>query len=302
MRIVSLLASGTEIVCALGAGDQLVGRSHECDNPAWVRTLPCCSQPAFDVNASSRAIDTEVSRRVRLGEPLYVIHTELVRSLKPDLLITQSHCNVCAITPGDVERGGLDVSTPNVLALSAGSLQGIFEGIQAIARAIGRDGAGVELVAQQRTRLDRVRARTAGLHGPTVAMIEWTDPMFTMGNWGPELVEIANGQLMLGEKGQYSRPVSSEELRIADPEHIIVAPCGFDLERTLGERVVLEAIPGWQSLRAVQTGKVALADGNLFFNRSGMTVAQTAEIIAEILHGVVVECPSQGIHWRWCNN
>src|SRR6266481_3142868 len=129
MRVVSLLASATEIVCALGAGELLVGRSHECDNPDWVRILPACSEATFDVSVSSREIDTEVRRRLRLGEPLYRVHGELIRELRPDLLITQAHCEVCAVTPGDVQRAGCDVVAAQVLALSAGTVQGIFDGI-----------------------------------------------------------------------------------------------------------------------------------------------------------------------------
>ena len=130
-------------------------------------------------------------------------------------------------------------------------------------------------------------------------MLEWTDPLFAMGNWGPELVEIANGELLIGKKGEYSTTMPGERLLEADPEFLIVAPCGFNLERALQEKVVLEQYPWWGGLRAVRNGKVAFADGNLFFNRSGMTVARTAEIIAEILHGVTFGEPARGRHWRW---
>ena len=130
-------------------------------------------------------------------------------------------------------------------------------------------------------------------------MIEWTDPIFPMGNWGPELVEIANGNLLLGNKGQHSSAIAAEQLRRADPEYLIVAPCGFNLKRALQDQPVLESYPWWNELQAVQAGKVAFADGNLFFNRSGMTVSQTAEIIAEILHGVTFEAATEGVHWRW---
>src|SRR5712691_217304 len=134
MRIVSLLASGTEIVCALGAGEALVGRSHECDNPAWVRTLPACTHPAFDVTGSSRSIDTEVRRRLKAKEPLYVVDADLIHRLEPDVLITQIHCDVCAVTPDDITRAGCAVQATQVLSLSAGSVAGIFEGIRTVAR------------------------------------------------------------------------------------------------------------------------------------------------------------------------
>jgi iron complex transport system substrate-binding protein len=297
VRIVSLLASATEIVCALGAGEMLVGRSHECDNPEWVRRLPACSEPAFDVSVSSGEIDREVRRRLHAGEPLYHIRGELIRQLHADLLITQSHCEVCAVTPGDVERTcGHDARQ---LSLSAISLEEIWESILRIAQALGLEERGKALIDRERQRLDKVGNKAARFRRPSVVMLEWTDPLFAMGNWGPELVEIANGELLLGEKGEYWAAVEAERLREADPEYLIVAPCGFGLERSLGEQRVLARYSWWRELRAVQNGNVAFADGNLFFNRSGMTVSQTAEIIAEILHGVSFGKQTEGIDWRW---
>jgi len=298
VRVVSLLASATEIVCALEAGDMLVGRSHECDNPSWVRRLPACTEPAFDVSVSSGEIDTEVRRRIRSAEPLYLLHGELIRDLHPDLVITQAHCDVCAVTPGDVERSGACALTVDQLALTASSLEGVFQGIQDIAERLSLQERGRSLVERERRRLQGVTEQTAGRHRPSVVMLEWTDPMFAMGNWGPELVEIANGELLLGRKGVYSRAMPAEDLRAADPEFLIVAPCGFNLERALREQAILERHPWWGELQAVRHGNVAFADGNLFFNRSGMTISQTAEIIAEILHGVQFEARTEGTNWH----
>jgi iron complex transport system substrate-binding protein len=298
MRIVSLLASATEIVCALGAGEMLVGRSHECDNPDWVRKLPACSSPAFDVSVSSGEIDAEVRRRLRSGAPLYHIHAELIRELRADLLITQSHCEVCAVTPGDIERSGACLTAARQVALSASSLEEIFDGILRIGEALGLEDRAQALIRDERERLDIVRAKVAGFPRPTVVMLEWADPIFAMGNWGPELVEIANGELLLGKKGEYSAAIPSELLRDADPEYLIVAPCGFNLQRSLLERNVFERYPWWRDIQAVRKGNVAFADGNLFFNRSGMTVCQTSEIIAEILHGVSFGRETEGVSWR----
>jgi iron complex transport system substrate-binding protein len=299
VRVVSLLASATEIVCALGAGEMLVGRSHECDNPEWVRTLPPCSAPAFEVSVSSREIDAEVRRRLRSGEPLYYIHGALIRELRADLVITQSHCEVCAVTPVDVERSSAGAPAVRQVALSASSLGEIFQGILRISRELGLEEKGEVLVRRERNRLDTVREKTEHFRRPTVVMLEWTDPLFAMGNWGPELVHIANGELLLGKEGQYSAATPAKQLRSADPEYLIVAPCGFNLQRSLQERTVLERYPWWQELQAVRKGNVAFADGNLLFNRSGMTVSQTAEVIAEILHGVSFGEPTEGVHWRW---
>ncbi|HEY2845301.1 MAG TPA: ABC transporter substrate-binding protein [Bryobacteraceae bacterium] len=297
MRVVSLLASATEIVCALGAGETLVGRSHECDNPSWVHKLPACSAPAFDVSVSSGEIDTEVRRRLRAAEPLYHVHAELIHELRPDLLITQAHCEVCAVTPGDIERSGAPAARQ--LSLSAASLSEIFDSIVRISKELGLEEQGAILVRNERRRLETVREQTARFRRPTVVALEWTDPLFAMGNWGPELVEIANGEGLLGRKGEYSAAIPSEQLRDADPEYLIVAPCGFNLERTLREQAVLARYPWWEKLQAVRNGNVAFADGNLFFNRSGMTVSQSAEIIAEILHGVQFGAATEGAHWRW---
>jgi iron complex transport system substrate-binding protein len=298
LRVVSLLASGTEIVCALGAGEWLVGRSHECDNPAWVQALPQCSEPAFDVSGSSGEIDREVRRRIRAGEPLYVLDDELIASLRPDLIIAQEPCEVCAVTPGNISEG-CAAPAAQVMALSAGSLAGVFEGMRRVADALGLSSRGAEVVLGEEARLEAVRRRCAGKSKPTVVLLEWIDPIFCMGNWGPELVEAAHGELLIGAPGDHSAAIGWESVREADPEVLLVSACGFTLERTLGERATLEALPGWSEMRAVKAGKVAFADGNLYFNRSGMTVVRTAEILAEVLHGEVFGERSEGLVWRW---
>ncbi len=299
MRIVSLLASATEIVCALGAGDTLVGRSHECDNPPWVQSLPRCSEPAFDISRPSREIDAEVKRRLRSGEPLYRIDNRLIRQLAPDLIIAQSHCEVCAVTPADVVRSGCEGAPAPVLGLSAGSIEEIYKSIREIARVIGREPEGRAVIERERRRLDAVRRKAADRIRRSVVVLEWTDPIFATGNWVPELVEAANGELLIGRKNEYSRAITGEQIASADPEFLIVAPCGFNLQRACAERPVLESHTWWHGLSAVRHGRIAFADGNLFFNRSGMTIARTAEILAEILHGLVFGAATQGVHWRW---
>lgn len=299
LRIVSLLASATEIVCALDAGDLLVGRSHECDNPDWVKGLPVCSEPAFDISVSSRDIDSEVRRRIRSGEPLYNIHTERIRDLAPDLILTQTHCEVCAVTPGDVERSGNCLADARMLALSASSVEEVFGSILQVAEALDLNDKGRPLVECERIRLSTLCRNTRRLRRRTVAVLEWTDPVFPMGNWGPELVEAANGELVLGNQGQHSTAIPAGDLRTADPEYLVIAPCGFNLQRTIEELPVLQRYPWWRELQAVRNGKVAFADGNLFFNRAGITVVRTAEILAEILHGLVTGERSQGCGWRW---
>ena len=298
MRIVSLLASGTEIVCELGAGRELVGRSHECDNPDWVRKLPSCTRPAFDVEMSSRAIDLEVRRRLKEGAPLYYIDTELIGRLDPDFLVTQEHCEVCAVTPGDIAKSGCEDLARQVLALRAGTIDGIYEDIRRIGRAISRKRAADVLVAKMKRRLNEIYENVRQRSTSSVVILEWTDPIFPASNWAPELVEVANGKLLLGRQGEHSAAISWKNVCDADPDYLIVAPCGFNLQRTRREISVLEALLGWFELSAVKTGRVFFADGNKFFNRSGTTIVETAEIIAEILQGFRLRESWEGGAWQ----
>lgn len=234
---------------------------------------------------------------MRAGDPLYCIHADLIQALHPDLVITQRHCDVCAATAGDVERSGACAVQTRQIALSAFSVEQIYDSIRLVARALGVEERGEVLVRRERARLRAVTEKTAGFPHRSVAVLEWTDPVFVMGNWTPELVGAANGEPVLGRKGEYSAPIDGNKLLEIDPEYLIIAPCGFNLERSLGKQSRLERYTWWAELHAVRSGKVAFADGNLFVNRSGMTIAQTAEIVAEILHGVQFDdVPS--IHWR----
>jgi iron complex transport system substrate-binding protein len=299
MRIVSLLASATEIICELGAGDWLVGRSHECDNPPRVRSLPACTSPAFDIHMSSRDIDAEVRRRLRAREPLYYVNSQSIAALKPDLIIAQAHCEVCAVTPGDVERAGCATFGSQILALQAGSLEGIFADIATIAEALGQQEQGRALIARLKNRLAEIENSLVHERQPSLVMLEWTAPVFPMSNWGPELVTFARGNMLLGKPNVHSRAIEWSDVRAADPEFLIVAPCGFNLQRTLKELPVLQSYPGWRDLRAVRENKVFLADGNLYFNRSGITVVNTAEIIADILHGTsFFTSPDGAAYWQ----
>jgi iron complex transport system substrate-binding protein len=294
MRIVSLLASGTELVCALGAGDQLVGRSHECDHPAWVTKLPALSRPTFDIAGSSDDIDRRVREKLRAGEPLYAIDEAQLDALAPDVVITQTHCEVCAVnadTPGCRSRN-------RIVALETGSLEGILRAFGDVAAVLDRAEEGARLVAELRARMQRWREVTAGLPRPRVVCLEWIAPPFPLGNWGPELVALAGGESLLGNAGRHSAAIGWEAVRAAAPEVLIVAPCGFGLARTAGEMATLEAQPGWSTLPAVRDGRVFIADGNLYFNRSGPTVFETIDLLAEMLHPAVFGVGHEGTWWR----
>jgi len=300
MRIVSLLASATEVVCALGAGDLLVGRSHECDTPPWVTRLPALSAPTFDVTGSSLAIDQRVRAKLQAGEPLYRIDEPLLVELSPDVVLTQSHCEVCAASPADLAHGGAPagVLREHIIALRTGTIDGILAGFLDVARAIDRTLAGEALVEGYRGRLDALRARTSDLPRPTVVCLEWIEPPFAMGNWGPELVETAGGVCLLGRPGEHSTTTPWEAVRDADPDVLVVAPCGFGLARTKTELDVLRAYPGFHELRAVRDGRAFIADGNSLFNRSGPTVIDTADVLAEMLHPGVFPPRRRGTHWE----
>jgi iron complex transport system substrate-binding protein len=284
-RIVSLLASGTELLCALGLGDKLVGRSHECDYPAWVRSLPEVSRPTFDITGTSREIDELVRTRLRAGEPLYEIDEALLLTLAPDLLITQTHCEVCAVSPADfVHQLPAKLARRPVVALSGGTMAAILDGFSEVAKAVGRPDAGVKLVNQLRARLATVRERVAGLRRPRVVCLEWIEPPFAMGNWGPELVELAGGVSLLGAVGAHSTTTPWQAVRDADPDVLVISPCGFGLARAQQEMPLIANLPGY--------------DGNLYFNRSSPSLFDTPEILAEMLHPLAFEPRHEGTAWR----
>ena len=200
-RIASLLASGTELVCALGLGDRLIARSHECDYPAWVKRLPAVSRPTFDVEGGSRAIDARVRERLRAGAPLYEVDEALLASLAPDVIVTQTHCEVCAVSPADLAHGTPPkLERRQVVALDTGTIDGILDGFRHVAGVVGAADAGDALVGRIRARLGALAGKTRALPSPrpSVACLEWIDPVFAMGNWGPELVALAGGVCAVG--------------------------------------------------------------------------------------------------------
>jgi iron complex transport system substrate-binding protein len=299
-RIVSLLASGTELVCALGLGEQLVGRSHECDFPEWVKRLPALSRPTFDITGTSLEIDQRVRERLHARLPLYEVDEAALAALVPDVVITQTHCEVCAVSPADLAHGAAapTLSRKQVVALETGSLDAILDGFGAVARVLDATTACDALVGGIRQRLAALREATRSLPRPTVVCLEWIDPVFAMGNWGPEIVEIAGGESLLGSPNMHSSSLAWDAVREADPDVLVVAPCGFGLERTLGEVPVLASRPGWSDLRSVRAGRVYVADGNIYFNRSGPSVFDTPSILAEMIHPDHFAPRHQGTVWR----
>jgi iron complex transport system substrate-binding protein len=285
-RIVSLIASATEIVHALGEFPSLVGRSHECDYPAGVAALPCCTRPRFDVSGNSREIDTLVKTTLTNALSIYEVFDDVLERLQPTHILTQTQCEVCAVSLRDVERSvaaKLD-SRPKIVSLQPNSLADIWDDFRRVAGALDIAPRGEQCIADLQRRMQQTshRARQAGPR-PTVACIEWLEPLMAAGNWMPELVEMAGGINLFGEAGRHSPWMTWDDLLARDPDIIIALPCGFDLARTAAETYWLTNHPHWPELRAVKTGRVYLADGNQFFNRPGPRVAESLEILAEIL-------------------
>jgi len=287
MRVVSLIASATETVCALGEEAALVGRSHECDWPASVRRLPMVSRPAFATAGGSKAVDLALKERLAKALSVYEVDGALLKQLHPDLIITQTQCEVCAVSPADVERAVCELTErpAQVLALEPNGLDDVWVDIQRVADALGIAARGRELVGKLRARVEGIRSRAAGLESrPRVAVIEWIEPLMAAGNWMPELVALAGGVNLFGEARKHSPWMTFEALAAADPDVIVVSPCGYDIGRTRPEMPVLTARPEWGAMRAVKTGRVYLADGNAFFHRPGPRLVESLEILAEMLH------------------
>ncbi|MEX1098672.1 MAG: cobalamin-binding protein [Planctomycetales bacterium] len=316
-RIVTLIASATEIVAALGFEEQLVGRSHECDYPPSVARLPACSEAKVDARATSREIDRQVKAVLRDALSVYRVDAELLRALDPTLIVTQTQCEVCAVSLADVEQAVCEVWTnshpspgggkgsvemdgnvrpspspslrgrgvPRIVSLEPMRLADLWTDIRLVAQALDAPERGDALIAELKARLDRLAAQAAALPDqPTVACLEWIDPLMAAGNWVPELVEIAGGCNLFGEAGKHSPWMTWEQLVARDPDVIAVMPCGFDIERTRAEMRPFFDRPEWNELRAVRTGRVFLTDGNQYFNRPGPRLVESAEILAELLH------------------
>lgn len=299
-RIVSLIASATEIVCTLGFERQLVGRSHECDYPATVARLPVCSASKVAIGAASRDIDDQVRGIVADGLSVYRVEPRVLDRLAPTVIVTQTQCEVCAVSLKDVEAAVCELvgSQPRIVSLEPMSLGDIWNDIRTVASALGEPQGGDDLVTRLDDRLEAVRvAVPAASTRQSLACIEWIDPLMSAGNWTPELVERAGGVHLFGEAGKHSGYLNIGSLAAADPDVVVIAPCGFDIERSCREMPPLVAHPTWRQLSAVRNGRVAIADGNQYFNRPGPRVVETAEILAEILHPERCDFGHRGRGW-----
>jgi iron complex transport system substrate-binding protein len=296
MRIVSLLPSATEIVCELGLGDQLVGVSHECDFPPFVCKLPKVTQSLIPHDAASREIDELVREQIRSQAALYSLDAAMLEQLRPDVIVTQTLCNVCAVATAEVERAACQLSNyPKLVNLQPTRLADVFASLHQVAQA-----AGAPALAQ--AAVERLQARVAAVaqisqsvvHRPCVLLLEWIDPPFCSGHWSPELVELAGGYELIGQAGQPSRRINWEEVVNADPEVLVITCCGFDVERMRQDIPILAAYPGFADLACVKAQRVYLIDGSAYFNRPGPRLVEGLEILAHALHPQLHPLPVVG--------
>ena len=298
VRVVSLLASATEMIAELGFLDWLVGRSHECDYPPEVRVLPVVSRVQIDVDTDSAGIDAQIRQLAQTGVgpedaalralSIYAIDVAQLQALRPDVIFTQTQCEVCAVSERDVRRAVEQLTglQPRVVSLTPHRLSDVWEDVLRVGEALGRRERAEVLVEGYRRRLSHLSELTAGFGArPRVTVLEWLDPLMAAGNWTPELVAYAGGENVFGEIGQHSPWLSWDELRAADTDVLVLSPCGFTLERTMVDVAILRAHPLWRSLRAVRNGHVYAIDGNAYLNRSGPRLVESAELLGRVLWG-----------------
>jgi len=288
-------------VCALGFEGELVGRSHECDYPPSVARLPALTEAKFNPEGTSAEIDQRVKKIVADALSVYRVDAPKLRELRPDVIVTQSQCEVCAVSESDVEAAVAEWLgvRPKIVSLAPYALDDVFTDMQRVADALGASARGVELVAQLRNRLAAIagKARNAA-ERPTVATIEWIDPLMAAGNWMPTLVEMAGGTNLFGTAGEHSPWMKFDDLAAKDPDVIMISPCGFNMDRAAKDLPVLTNNPKWQQLSAVRNRRVFMADGNQYFNRPGPRIAESLEILAEIVHPELFRFGHEGSGWR----
>ena len=301
VRIVSLIPSGTEILAALGLTDMIVGRSHECDYPKEIENRPVCTQARLNSNAPSGEIHDKVNNLLQSALSIYQIKTDVLEQLQPTHIVTQDQCDVCAVTLSDVEKAvsTLTNSSPKIISLQPNVLKDVWTDIERVGTALGVDS--VKVLENLEARVKIVEQKIQGLsltELPKVACIEWTDPLMAAANWIPELVNLAGGQTQFSVACQPSPHLQWEALIASNPDAIIFMPCGFDLNRTRQEAQLLTQNPDWQKLHATQSGRVYITDGNSYFNRPGPRLADSLEILAEILHPEIFQYGYKGTAWE----
>ena len=290
-RIVSFLPAGTEMVHALGAGGELVGRSHECDYPSSVTSLPIVSRPALRLDdAPPAAIDAAVAQQMDSGDTLYRIDEVLLRDLRPDVILTQNLCRVCAPSGDELTRAVRKFDhRPEVLFLTPRNVAEIVENVMAVGRAIGRTSEAESLVREHDERLAEVRAAVADAPTRRVVFLEWTEPLFCGGHWVPEMISLAGGHDPLGRPGEDSVRMDWDDVAKAEPEMIIVSPCGYRLER---------AAELARKMPQISDASVYAVDANSYFARPGPRVVEGVELLAHLFHPDLVSWSHSERPWE----
>ena len=294
MRIVSLLPSATEIICTLGLGDHLVGVTHECDYPEFVARLPKVTRTLIPSDASSAAIDGLVRQRLKTQLALYTLDLPTLERLDPDLIVTQALCDVCAVAEAEVRSAACQFpGNPRVVDLEPTTLAGVLELLETVAQAFGSPDFARSAIAELRARIETVAKRSTAINSrPRVLILEWLDPPFSCGHWSPELVQLAGGQEVLGVAGERSRTLDWSEVLAAQPEVILIACCGFSIERTMQDVPGLVARTGYADLPAVRQRRVYVVDGSAYFSRPGPRLVDSLEILAHALDSEMHPLPS----------
>lgn len=286
MRIISLVPNGTEVLFAVGAGDLVVGVSHECDFPAEARQRPVLTGSALRPGMTAAEIDAAVSTQVGSGESLYTLDEARIAELEPDLIVTQQLCPVCAVSTAQVDGAIRPLPRcPDLLSLDPKRLGDVFDDIRRVGEATGHSQEAEALVQNLEGRLDAVRRAVAGRPRPRVLALEWFDPPFAGGHWVPEMIEIAGGVDAVASPGDSSRRMTWDEVAAADPDLIVGMPCGYDEAGARTQMEAMAAHPEWRALRAVREGRVHAVDANGCFSRPGPRLVDGIERLAAIFHG-----------------
>lgn len=286
-RIVSLLSSATEIVSALGLDECLVGRSHTCDYPPYVQKLPVCTAPKFDPGKDSAETHHMVESIMQESLSVHKVYTEVIQSLQPDFIITQSQCEVCGVDFKNLEAAVKEMigSHPKIIDLHPNNIEDVLNEFQKIADETGCNHRGDYLISHIRERFANIKETVKDeVPGKRVAMVEWIEPLMLSGYWTPELVEIAGGTNVITKPGEHAPKIIWQDIVNEDPDVIIVAPCGYDIQTTLDNLHYLQEKAEWKSLKAVQNQEIYIVDGNDYINRAGPRLVDSAWIIAEILY------------------
>jgi len=296
MRVCSFLPSATEIAFALGLGDQIVGVTHECDYPPEARSKPVVVNSVIDPTViSSSAIDQTVREHLQVKTTLYTIDSLRLKEARPDIILTQALCDVCALDYNEVVQASQSLEVePKIIALNPHLLGDVFADIRLVGSVTGKSAEAEFLVCRLQERVAEIKTKTMSSQRPRVACIEWLDPIFSAGHWVPEMVELAGGRNGLGEKGQTSGRTNWRDILEFDPEILVLMPCGFDVARTLMEAESLTQNPGWNDLPAVKNSRVFAVNGSAYFSRSGPRLVDGLEILGRIIHPEIfsAELPS----------